>query len=555
MKQFLMNLRLYRKLLISPLVVIAFLVISGIVSYLSLSNQKSALEEIFGTRFKIFQSSARLIKDATTVHANLYRELSWAQADFDAKKIDALGREQIKTLEKAVEAVDKLLKSPGLAEEEVNLYKTTMAALTAYQKDAFAALDLASSDENMATMFMQTAEEKYQTLYKHLNEMLELETRLSQATYDSSLTRFNASLTMSILVLAIAIAVSILLSLLIAKIVTGPIHKTIEVIHRIAEGDLTQKIAVTATDEIGELAQSVDSMRMKMGDAVGGAVETSQALSEAASEQAASIEETSSSLEEMSSMTKSNAAGTAKANGLMTGAMETIEKANASMDRLTVSMRDIAGASEETQKIVKTIDEISFQTNLLALNAAVEAARAGEAGAGFAVVAEEVRNLALRAADAAKNSSGLIADIVGKIRAGEQLVKTTNQEFGEIKASSQKVVELMGGIAAASEEQSQGIDQISTAIQQMNTVTQKNAANAEELAAIMSTFVTAGNGGSGSEDHQPALTGPDREGQTAKGLMLARRPSAAPRRKPASAPNRSTLEQIIPLEESGFKDF
>ena len=174
--------------------------------------------------------------------------------------------------------------------------------------------------------------------------------------------------------------------------------------------------------------------------------------------------------------------------------METIEKANASMNKLTTSMREIAGASEETQKIVKTIDEISFQTNLLALNAAVEAARAGEAGAGFAVVAEEVRNLALRAAEAAKNSSTLMTGIVGKIQAGEQLVKTTNQEFVEIRTSSQKVVELMGGIAAASEEQSEGIDQINMAIQQMNSVTQENAASAEELAAIMATFITESNG-------------------------------------------------------------
>ena len=363
-----------------------------------------------------------------------------------------------------------------------------------------AAIDLAGTDSNMATMFMQTAEEKFQILYKHLNDLLELETRLGQVTYDNSITRFNASLTMSVLVLAIAIGVSILLSLLIAKIITGPVRKAIEVIHKIAEGDLTQEIALTSTDEIGELAQSVDTMRRKMGEAVGGAVETSQTLSEAASEQAASIEETSSSLEEMSSMTKSNAAGTAKANGLMTGAMETIEKANTSMDKLTVSMREIAGASEETQKIVKTIDEISFQTNLLALNAAVEAARAGEAGAGFAVVAEEVRNLALRAAEAAKNSSTLMTDIVGKIRAGEQLVKTTNQEFVEIKTSSHKVVELMGGIAAASEEQSQGIDQINTAIQQMNSVTQENAASAEELAAIMATFITEERRYDGAED-------------------------------------------------------
>jgi methyl-accepting chemotaxis protein len=174
----------------------------------------------------------------------------------------------------------------------------------------------------------------------------------------------------------------------------------------------------------------------------------------------------------------------------MASAMETIEKANASMNHLTVSMREIAGASEETQKIVKTIDEIAFQTNLLALNAAVEAARAGEAGAGFAVVAEEVRNLALRAAEAAKNTSSLMTDIVRKIRSGEKLVNTTNEEFVDMRTSSHKVVELMGGIASASQDQSQGIEQINTAILQMNTVTQQNAASAEELAAIMSIFVT-----------------------------------------------------------------
>jgi methyl-accepting chemotaxis protein len=182
--------------------------------------------------------------------------------------------------------------------------------------------------------------------------------------------------------------------------------------------------------------------------------------------------------------------------------METIEKTNVSMNKLTSSMREIAGASEETQKIVKTIDEISFQTNLLALNAAVEAARAGEAGAGFAVVAEEVRNLALRAAEAAKSSSTLMTDIVRKIKAGEQLVNATNQEFVEIKTSSHKVVELMGGVAAASREQSQGIDQINTAIMEMNTVTQRNAASAEELASIMATFTTEG---SRNRSRPPAL--------------------------------------------------
>jgi methyl-accepting chemotaxis protein len=490
MKRLLMNLKLSKKILIAPVVVIAFLVISGVVSYLSLSNQKSAVEEIFGTRFKSFQTSARLIKDATSVHANLYKVISWAAANYDAKKIDALSKEQIKTLEGATATVGKVLQDKKMTPEVAKAYKTVMVALTAYQKDAIGALDLASSDLNMATMFMETADAKFQTLYKDLNDLLDLETKLGQVTYDHSLAGFNTSLTVSTLVMVIAIVVSILLSLLIAKLISTPVHKAIAVIQKIAEGDLTQEIALTSKDEIGMLAQSVDVMRQKMGEAVGGSVATSQNLSEAAAEQAASLEETSSSLEEMASMTKNNAASTAKANGLMADAKQTIEKANTSMSQLTVSMKEIAGASEETQKIVKTIDEIAFQTNLLALNAAVEAARAGEAGAGFAVVADEVRNLALRAAEAAKNTTNLMTDIVGKVRAGEKLVNATNQDFVQMRTSSNQVVELMGGIAAASQEQSQGIEQINTAILEMNRVTQDNAASAEELASIMATFVT-----------------------------------------------------------------
>lgn len=195
-------------------------------------------------------------------------------------------------------------------------------------------------------------------------------------------------------------------------------------------------------------------------------------------------------------MTKQNAENTTQANELMTSAKEATQKANLSMNNLTKSMREIAIGSEQTQKIVKTIDEISFQTNLLALNAAVEAARAGEAGAGFAVVADEVRNLAMRAAEAAKNTSNLMSDIVNKIKTGESLVAVTNRAFQEVSTNSNKVVDLMSEIAAASREQSEGIDQVNRAVAEMNKVTQQNAAIAEELASTMAMFKT-GNGGNG----------------------------------------------------------
>ncbi|MFH0726332.1 MAG: methyl-accepting chemotaxis protein [Pseudomonadota bacterium] len=209
---------------------------------------------------------------------------------------------------------------------------------------------------------------------------------------------------------------------------------------------------------------------------------SSQSLAEGASEQAASLGETSSSMEEMSSMTRQNANNAHQADAMMKQVRQVVDKANASMSQLTTAMQGIAEAGQETSKIIKTIDEIAFQTNLLALNASVEAARAGEAGAGFAVVASEVRNLAIRAADAAKNTAALIEDTVKKVTEGTTLVKTTSGAFDEVAGSGAKVGELISDIAAASNEQTEGIGRVNISLAQMDSVIQRNAAIAKESA-------------------------------------------------------------------------
>lgn len=316
------------------------------------------------------------------------------------------------------------------------------------------------------------------------------------------------------------------------RMILKPLNGVIQVVNKCAKGDLTQLIDTTSRNEIGNLSRSIHNLQSKIGYTIGEARLISEIIADSASGEATSIEETSASLDEIASMTRQNASNTKEANQLMISVKDAIQKANGSMTGLTQSMKEITGASEQTQKIVKAIDEIAFQTNLLALNAAVEAARAGEAGAGFAVVAEEVRNLAMRATESARSSSNLIEDIVQKVKTGENLVNITSTAFTQVTNSSDKVVELMAEIAAASQEQAQGIDQVNTAIAGMNTTTQQNAGNAEKLSTLVSEFRVDRRGAV----HAPKKTSTSRAPKTI-----------------ASVPRVVNPEQILPLNEDAFK--
>ncbi|MEW5804800.1 MAG: methyl-accepting chemotaxis protein [bacterium] len=199
-----------------------------------------------------------------------------------------------------------------------------------------------------------------------------------------------------------------------------------------------------------------------------------------ASQQAAAIRETFSSLENISIMAGNSARNANQADSLARSASRMVNDANVSMEKLTHSIAELSKASEETFKIVKTIDEIAFQTNILALNAAVESARTGEAGAGFSVISREVRNLALRSADAAQNTAELIQSMVKRIKDGAELMDETNTLFGHLAISNQKVQELVGEIASASNEQAHGVEQLSQSWKEIQKVVHKHAEKAEE---------------------------------------------------------------------------
>jgi methyl-accepting chemotaxis protein len=525
------------------MIIIMFLIALSGVSYWGLSDQKGVLGDIFDDHFKGYQKSAKTIQDVMEVHGNIYKVISWATAKYDEQKITQLGKEQVAILAGNIETMKTFMGSRKLSPEKKKLYEGALAKLVTYQKAALGVLDIATTDLNIATMYMGTADDEFQILNKELKALLALENRLAEEKRAASLKQIDTIIKTFLVLLVVGIGIALTMSFFIAWRVTSPLEKMIL--------GLTE-ISIQVISASSHIAS------------------TSQQLAEGTSEQAASLEETSSSLEEMSSMTKQTAGNTGQAKIMMGEAGRIVEKVSGHMDEMSKAIVEITKTSEETGRIIKTIDEIAFQTNLLALNAAVEAARAGEAGAGFAVVANEVRNLALRAAEAAKNTTKLVDNTIKAVKNGNELTRMTQEAFKENIAISGKIGQLVDEIATASQEQALGIAQMNTAVAEMDKVTQQSAANAEESASAseelnaqakqmkiyveeLSAVVGGTNSGVGHQTtshHESSTTG----GEVQKLLALTDKSG----RKGGKGFTKGKVirpEQVIPMSDGDFKDF
>ncbi|PWF23081.1 methyl-accepting chemotaxis protein [Corticimicrobacter populi] len=304
----------------------------------------------------------------------------------------------------------------------------------------------------------------------------------------------------ALLILSIVLAASCWLYM--SRQVLRPLEQAGEALEYVAAGDLTHRVEVSSRNEIGKLFAALRKMQESLSRVVSqvrrgvdeintGSTEIAQGntdLSSRTEEQAASLEETAASMQQLSSTVRQNAENARQAEQLAGNSMNVAQRGGAVVAEVVSTMDDISASSRKIAEIVSVIDSIAFQTNILALNAAVEAARAGEQGKGFAVVAGEVRTLAQRSAQAAREIKSLIEDSVSKVETGSAQVGRAGGTMKEIVEAVQRVTDIMGDISAATQEQSNGIEQVNLAIGQMDQVTQQNAALVEEAAAAASSL-------------------------------------------------------------------
>jgi len=399
---------------------------------------------------------------------------------------------------------------------------------------------------------IERARPTYEKLTASGDALLKLQIEVGQQMRVDAEKAFKRNSAIIVSAIVVGLGLAGLLSFLLLRSILGALSAAVSIADRIASGELGHDVRAGSQDELGSLLDSLRRMDSKLvqivgevrgsADAVGSAARQlshgNDDLSQRTQEQAAALEETASSMEQMTATVKQNADNARQANQLAVGAREQAERGGAVVHRAIGAMGEINTSSRKIADIIGVIDEIAFQTNLLALNAAVEAARAGEQGRGFAVVATEVRNLAQRSASAAKEIKGLINDSVDKVKVGSGLVDESGKTLSEIMESVKKVTDIVAEIAAASEEQSAGIEQVNNAITQMDNVTQQNAAVVEQASAAskameeQSSTLVAQIGyfklGKGSSAHEI------RQGDTA--AMLAQRPAFANHRPITRSP-------------------
>ncbi|CAB3706372.1 methyl-accepting chemotaxis protein [Achromobacter ruhlandii] len=527
------------------LVLACFVITLALACGLSWMNAENSVREIEDlNNVAVHQVDPLYESNAALLHTRL--SLGTGIADLQAGANDQAASAQAAAAEQlklARERFDRYMAVPK-SERGQELARVLQGRFTAYA----AALDElgAALKERSVARYQQNEARVRQADAEFAKDMQVFLARVqerSDSVLERSQTTYSTARISAITLLSVALLLAVACWAFIRRGVLLPLQDAGRHFDRIAAGDLTQRVEARSNNEIGTLfsavrrmqeglTRTVTTVRQGVDEINVGAAEIAAGnanLSTRTEEQAAALEETASTMEELAATVKQNAENAAQANQLAAVSMEVAQRGGHTVGQVVATMQGISDSSRRIAEIVSVIDGIAFQTNILALNAAVEAARAGEQGKGFAVVAGEVRTLAQRAAQAAKEIKALIETSVDTVAAGSSQVAAAGQTMDEIVTSVQRVADIMGEISAASAQQAGGIDQVSLAVSQMDEVTQQNAALVEQASAAASAM----------EDQARRLAEATAVFKTQSGQVIEAAPVQVGGRTPASRLSRS----------------
>lgn len=487
------NLKIKTKLVSCFIIVAIFTGVVGFIGITNMNAQNKSANAIFNNNYLPSQELAKVQKNLLIIRSDYLLMLYEKSADKLVQRvneIDALTLDIDKSLsnyEEFITTIEDRELFNGLKEDMKSYVNARTEGVNQIKAGKF----------NDAIIGLPAASKTREKVDQVVMQMVDLNVKMADKANKENSKNFGTQSTIMLAIIIGGASLAIALGFIIASIIGKPLNKLVLVANKIADGDLDITIDIDTKDEIGVLATSFSRMSNNINEVMSnistaseqvasGAKQVSDSsmeLSQGATEQASSIEQLTASIEEISSQTKLNADNANEANELAETAKENAVKGNNQMKEMLRAMEDINESSSSISKIIKVIDEIAFQTNILALNAAVEAARAGQHGRGFAVVAEEVRNLAARSANAAKETTAMIEGSIKKVEGGTKIATETAEALNRIVDAIAKVSSIVGDIAIASNEQATGVSQVNQGIMQVSEVVQTNSATSEESAA------------------------------------------------------------------------
>ena len=491
--------RMFHKMMVAPLVAIVFATTTAATGFWAISQQESALAKLSHRYLEARRIANQVRFQMALARADIYR-LFTVQSNFDDARVKQERSKIANSIADAAELVAEAQKKS--VELDPKTAQAAAEAIKQYAKKADAAIDMGSIDVNTGIGAMMAADDQFKTTLASVESMTKNMTKSATDYLDA--TRQSAARFKIIMLIsgAIGIIAAFLLAWLISARVTKRLHVVIDASNRIADNDLSVKIADDGKDEVAQVANALERMRLEMSSIISNIHMASENVSTASSEiaqgnadlssrtesQAGSLQQTASSVEQLTGTVRQSADNAKQASVLAASASTVAAKGGIAVGQVVTTMSEIQASSKKIADIISVIDGIAFQTNILALNAAVEAARAGEQGRGFAVVAGEVRILAQRSAQAAKEIKALISTSVDKVESGTRQVADAGATMQEIVTQVKRVNDLIEEITSATIEQAGGIEQVNQAVTSLDQVTQQNAALVEQSAAAAASL-------------------------------------------------------------------